>query len=311
VAGGRWVRATGHLRHLAEAHADGQLAHAARHVGGGSWGFVGWLHLGEEQLAVAGGDAPALGGHGEQLAGQADDGALDDGRLDHLEWLAQERGDCTRPGLHAAHQVVELAGALGPVEAARLLGEHGGVGGLGVVLGLRLQLAGQVARNLLERELGADVRQLGRQGDGGVLRQDGQLGLGEHGARVHADVHLHERHAGDGVAVDDRPLDRGRAAVLGQQGGVDVHAAELRQIEDLLRQDLAVGHHHDQRGVEFAQEGEELGVVLDLLRLVHGEAMGEGQLFHRRRGQLLTTAGGAIGLADNGLNGPAGLNEGL
>ena len=60
------------------------------------------------------------------------------------------------------------------------------------------------------------------------------------------------------IAVEHCPLDGRGAPVLGQQGAVDIDTAHGRQFEDLLGQQLAVGHHRDEVGVQFLSESHRL-----------------------------------------------------
>ena len=52
--------------------------------------------------------------------------------------------------------------------------------------------------------------------------------LRQHRPGVQAGVHLHDGDAGLGVAVENRPLDRGGAAVIGQQRRVNIQTTEAR-----------------------------------------------------------------------------------
>ena len=56
-------------------------------------------------------------------------------------------------------------------------------------------------------------------------------------------------------------LDRRRTAPAWQQRGVAVDAAQARNIQHHLRQDQAVGDHHQQVGLERGQFGLGVGVA--------------------------------------------------
>ena len=75
-------------------------------------------------------------------------------------------------------------------------------------------------------------------------------------ARVERRDHIHDGNAGNALAVQDRPVDGRGAAILRQKRGVNVDAAVLRQVQDLLRQDLSVGRDHDQLGRKLPQYAE-------------------------------------------------------
>jgi hypothetical protein len=99
------------------------------------------------------------------------------------------------------------------------------------------------------------------------------------------------------VAADDRPLDRGRAAQLGQQRGVHVPRTEPRDRQQRRRQDPPVGDHHENVGGEGAQRRLELWRA-DLLRLQHWKTQRARRHLHRRLVQRAPAAGGTIGLTD-------------
>jgi hypothetical protein len=115
---------------------------------------------------------------------------------------------------------------------------------------------------------------------------------------VEALLHLHDRHAGLAIAGQHRALDRRRAAPARQQRGVDVDAAEPRDLEDLPRQDPPVGGDHDDVEVVLAQLGRERPVA-DLERLQHRHAERRRGLLDRRRHQLAPAPRRPVGLADH------------
>jgi hypothetical protein len=93
-------------------------------------------------------------------------------------------------------------------------------------------------------------------------------------------VHLHDGDAGLGVAGFDRAVNRRRAAPTWQQRGVDVEAAQTRQIKHPLRQDQAVRSHDDHVGLSGEQRvaglrgiGRELAVEPQASGLRHGDVM--------------------------------------
>ena len=70
------------------------------------------------------------------------------------------------------------------------------------------------------------------------------------GAGVEPLLDAHDRDAGLGVAGEMSALDGRRAAPARQKRGMDIEAAEARRFEDRLRQDLPIGDHHADVGVE-------------------------------------------------------------
>ena len=83
---------------------------------------------------------------------------------------------------------------------------------------------------------------------------------------------------------------------------MDIDGDEARNVEDLLREDLAVGH--DDEDVEL------LGfcrpfvpLTIDRLRLPHGKGVLLCDAFHRRCGQCFATTDGTIKLRNDELDG--------
>ena len=69
---------------------------------------------------------------------------------------------------------------------------------------------------------------------------------------IESGIHLHQRDPALGIAVDDRPLDRRRAAEFRKKRRVDVDASQAGYIEKLLRQDLAECGDYDEIGGKAA-----------------------------------------------------------
>ena len=70
----------------------------------------------------------------------------------------------------------------------------------------------------------------------------------QHRAGVEAFFHAHDHDAGFRIARHDRALDRRGAAPARQQRAMQIEAAELRRIEDRLRQQQSIGD--DDRRIE-------------------------------------------------------------
>lgn len=77
-----------------------------------------------------------------------------------------------------------------------------------------------------------------------IFRSNGNLLLIQHISGVQSCIHLHDGHTGLRLPVDDHSLDRRCPTVFRKQGCVDIQASVLRQIQDLLRQDLSEGCHN-------------------------------------------------------------------
>ena len=117
-------------------------------------------------------------------------------------------------------------------------------------------------RERLEQQLGAESREARLQLGRGLLGADRRGAREQDRAGVEPVV---DQHGGDArlrLAVDDRPLDRRRAAVAGQQRAVDVDGAAAAAMSmTAARQDLAVGDHHLDLGRERAQRLLRVGLL--------------------------------------------------
>ena len=64
---------------------------------------------------------------------------------------------------------------------------------------------------------------------------------------------MHNRNASLRFAIQDGPVDGGRATIFGQQGRVDVDTAVLWICQNIIRQNTPIGRHHDQLRVRCVQ----------------------------------------------------------
>ena len=103
--------------------------------------------------------------------------------------------------------------------------------------------------------------------------------------RVHPRLHPHDRHAGLRVSRQQRRLDGRGAAPARQDRAVDVHAAEARQVEDALREDLPVGDDDEEVRVRLREPRDGL-LVLQRRRLEDGNRELAGAPCDRRVGDL-------------------------
>ena len=101
---------------------------------------------------------------------------------------------------------------------------------------------------------------------------DRRLGGGNDIPGVQLLGHIHDGDAGDGVAVQDGPVDGGCATVFGQQRGMDVDGAKLGGRQNVLRQDAAIGRHHRQLRGQRADQLQRR-TVPQLDGLVHCQAL--------------------------------------
>lgn len=122
-----------------------------------------------------------------------------------------------------------------------------------------------------------------------------------HGTGVEAGIHLHNAHAGFGVARFDGALYRGGTAPARQQRGVDVEAAVCGCVEHGLRQNQPIGGHHHHIGILRAQKGL-CFFVAQGCGLGDGQAQFKRGLFYRAGLKLHAAAFGAVGLGEHQRN---------
>ena len=214
--------------------------------------------------------------------------------------LAGQFGFGHRPRIEGADLVRQRRRRLRPVELRLVLVQLVRVGR--AVLRLRTRQrhdAGAQQAQAVVQHLRAEIGQAVVQLAAGVVFADDERLRQQHRAGVETFLHLHQAHAGVGVAGLDRTLDRRRAAPARQHRGVDVPAAVFRDIENALRQDQAVGDHDHQIRLQCAQRIAR-DLFLQCFRLQHFDAALQGFEFHRRRRQRPPAARRAIRLGVDG-----------
>ncbi len=210
------------------------------------------------------------------------------------------------PGLEAADAVVDGLRGLGPIDEAVFFLEDGRVGGLGGVLGFGNDEFD--AGEGFDQEIGAHGREAGAKFDSGLLRPDFGFGFEEHIAGVEASIDAHGGDTGERFAVDDGPLDGRGAAIFGQERGVDVDDSVPDEIDDVLRDDLAVTDNDHGVGAERAQMFDAFGAA-DALGLKDEEAEAERGFLDGRKGELSSPPSRTIGLRDDREHLVAGLDD--
>jgi len=165
-------------------------------------------------------------------------------RAPDLQRRLEDRALCPGKRVEGAHLAVDLGRGPGPIDARLGLLHLGRVARARVVLGDRLEA--------VEIREGFDdgVRAHGCERPGELARgdfgADGVFTPQQHGTGIEPGLHLHDAHAGHGIAGQDGALDGRRAAPARQERRVDVEAAVARHVEHRLGQQQAVGSdHHD------------------------------------------------------------------
>src|SRR5882672_5079577 len=210
-------------------------------------------------------DPPALGGD-EETRG-ADLGNLSDFALyrpegakqvlaavEDLQLLAVERGPGAGGGIAAAYEVV------GEVDVGRPVDFR--FGGAAPALVARLAFVlDRFAVLARHHQVGCFQHRLDPHGEKAVeidaaqriVGADRRFLLQDHRAFVEAVVRPEDREPGLGIAADERPVDRARATVFGQERRVILDHALLRDLHELLRRELQhIGHDAD-IGIQCAQ----------------------------------------------------------
>ena len=113
------------------------------------------------------------------------------------------------------------------MEFAFLVGNFGSVSGLVVVLGLPRVCAGGDTLDPVCDLLGCELGEAGVEFAVGFVGADRGSDNVDDIAGVHAFIHLHQGNAGFGFSVHDGPLDRGGAAVFGEDATVEIDSAAL------------------------------------------------------------------------------------
>ena len=140
----------------------------------------------------------------------------------------------------------------------------------------------------------------------------------QHVAGIQARIHLHEGDARLRIPGLDGTVNGRRAAPARQQAGMDVEAAQPRQVEHPLRQDEPIGRHHHHIGLNRLQRIPRrsrfvgpAAIEAQAAGLEDFNAMGQRGALDGRGLQLHATAGRSIGLGQHQRHGVPGLQNGI
>ena len=158
------------------------------------------------------------------------------------------------------------------------------------------QLAGVGRFQGLAQQVGTGLRETIVQLAVGLVCPQRDFPRDDDVARIHARVHQHDRNAGRALAVQDRALNRRRAAIFRQQRRVHVERAQRRQREQLRRQNAPV-RREDEQIEAFAGDLRRKGA--QPRRLVDAQAELERRGFDRTRRDAMPAAGRTVGLRDD------------
>ena len=158
---------------------------------------------------------------------------------------------------------------------------------------VRAERSGGDGGHHLAQHTGTHSRHAVKQLAAGLLGVNGHLLTDQHIAGVEALIHLHDGDTRLCIPIEDCPLHRGAATVLGQQGDMQVDAAVFRDVQHAGGQDAAIGHHHD----ELRGQRLNVGVLASVPQgagLKDGGAVGQRHFLHRGCGEHLLAAHGLI-----------------
>ena len=127
-----------------------------------------------------------------------------------------------------------LARRFVPIYRADALIQHRDVARLAVILRCARRSTGIDISQGLHKQLRAHVLESVEQLPGGLVFAYLRLCGIDNVPGVHLACEIHRRHAGYLIAVEHRPLYRGRSPVLRQDRSVDIHTAVFWQIKDLF-----------------------------------------------------------------------------
>ena len=271
---------SGRARNRVEAHPDRELGRGDE-LAGVDLLAVGGLHARDLEAPVGADDREAVRFHDDDLAHFAGDALriLGGQRLgvENLHGLAVERRPGAGRGVAPADQRIDLAPGFRPVDAR--------------VFGTAAPLIGRERLVLLEARRLAGLHEVDRLQHGlhahweepveidaaeRVGRRDRRLLLHEHVAGIEAVVGPEDREPGFLLAENDRPVDRARPAISGQQRGMILDRAVRRDVEELLRHEQGDEGHHLQVGLERLE-------LLPHFRLAVGGGLVNRQLGGERR----------------------------
>ena len=140
-----------------------------------------------------------------------------------------------------------------PVDDAVLLFQPGGKGDRSLILPGPPDRTVLDHLNGLQEQLRTHLRQPVMEFANGLIRPDGCFLLNKDIPGIHAFVHPHDRDAGPGLSLNDRPVERRRPPVLRQQGRMDIDATQRGKVKNSLGQKLSEGCHGNQIRSQFSE----------------------------------------------------------
>ena len=131
-------------------------------------------------------------------------------------------------------------------------------------------------------------------------------GFVEHLAGIHRFHHFHQGHAGLGIPVDERTLNRGRSPEFRQQGPMQVDASVPGDIEHAFGDDLPISHGDDDIRFQFFQKSV---IQPNTMWLEDGDSVFQSHFFRRWHLEFLAPSGDFVLVADEPNDGESRLNH--
>ena len=214
--------------------------------------------------------------------------------------VSAEERERVRPGPQAADQVVDVRRRPRPVDepfGLRQLRRVGDAALRPAAFRARCRPRSHRAsrRAARRRESPASIRR-------SVVVSSGPIGTSrgrQHRSGIERLDDPHDRDAGFAIAGDHRAMNRRGAAIARQQRRVHVDQADARRRQQPVRQDLAVGGHHADVGVERREVASANASRDSRSGCSTGRPAATRQRLDRAVGDLLSAAARAIGLRDD------------
>lgn len=208
----------------------------------------------------------------------------------------QDRGERPGPGVIGANEALDFLGRLSPIQCPIFALQFARICHEGLVLWLRGNIAFTQARKTFCQHVGAEIGKSIVKHPSRILRADRKRLLQDHVTGIEFRYHVHEGDSGFAIAFSNRGLDWRCPAVPRQQGSMKIDAGNARSLEDRFREDLTVGHHHDQVRPQVFQVGERFLVFSERFRLKYRDSCFLREDLDRRRGEDLLSPDFLVGL---------------
>ena len=188
---------------------------------------------------------------------------------------------------------MEFSRAEREIEPCFALADLGGDRRQRLVLGRQRGRSVQQRGDVLRKEAGPRDSHAFQQPAGVLLGIDRAASLQPHRTGVHLLHQPEQRHARLRLAVHQRPLYGGRAAIARQQRRMDVDAAATRPAQPRLADLLAKINHQDQRRFLAFVKPDQLFVAIHRGRMAKRQFKLQRRFLHRHASRLQPAAGNA------------------